>query len=139
MAIGFGSLPSKVSAGSPSEAVVQLTDNDQAESRLVVRFDASAGTVRDGVEEGGGYRLGFSLTTKPDRTLTIPLTYTYLGGATAADFSNLPANVTFGKNATSAGVTLRVVDDFEEDPGESLKVSFGTLPAGVSVSPSSTR
>ena len=80
VAIGFGSLPSKVSAGSPSEAVVQLTDNDQAESRLVVRFDASAGTVRDGVEEGGGYRLGFSLTTKPDRTLTIPLTYTYLGG-----------------------------------------------------------
>ena len=30
VAIGFGSLPSKVSAGSPSEAVVQLTDNDHA-------------------------------------------------------------------------------------------------------------
>ena len=33
VAIGFGSLPSKVSAGSPSEAVVQLTDNDQASCR----------------------------------------------------------------------------------------------------------
>ena len=30
-------------------------------------------------------------------------------------------------------MTIRPVDDFEEDPGESLKVSFGSLPAGVSV------
>ena len=133
VAIGFGSLPSKVSAGSPSEAVVQLTDNDHGHTSLQVRFDASAGAVRDGVEEGGSYRLGIRLTTKPNQKLTIPLTYTYLGGATAADFTNLPANVTFAKNVTSAGVTIRPVDDFEEDPGESLKVSFGTLPAGVSV------
>ena len=113
---------------------MQLTDNDHVVTSLQVTFDASAGAVRDGVEEGGGYRLGFSLTTKPGQTLTIPLTYTYLGGATAADFTGLPANVTFGENATSAGVTIRPVDDFEEDPGESLKVSFGALPAGVSVS-----
>ena len=113
---------------------MQLTDNDHVVTSLQVTFDASAGTVRDGVEEGGGYRLHFSLNAKPGQTLTIPLTYTYLGGATAADFSGLPANVTFGANATSAGVTIRPVDDFEEDPGESLKVSFGSLPAGVSVS-----
>ena len=133
VAIGFGSLPSKVSAGSPSEAVVQLTDNDPAVSRLVVRFDAPAGALRDGVEEGGAYRLGVRLSGTPAQTLTIPLTYEYLGGATAADFSGLPANVTFGANATSAGVTIRPVDDFEEDPGEEIRVSFGTLPAGVSV------
>ena len=135
MAIGFGSLPSKVSAGSPSEAVVQLADNDHGRARVVqVRFDASAGAVRDGVEEGGSYRLGIRLNVKPGQKLTIPLTYAYLGGATADDFSNLPANVTFEANATSSGVTIRPVDDFEEDPGESLKVSFGSLPAGVSVS-----
>ena len=133
VAIGFGSLPARVSAGSPSEAVVQLTDNDHAVPSVQVRFDAPAGSVRDGVEEGGSYRLGVRLSVKPGETLTIPLTYAYLGGATAADFTNLPANVTFAKNVTSAGVTIRPVDDFEEDPGESLKVSFGTLPAGVSV------
>ena len=135
VAIGFGSLPAKVSAGSPSEAVVQLTDNDagvQVQS-VQVRFDARAGAVRDGVEEGGSYRLGIRLNAKPGVKLTIPLTYAYLGGATAADFSGLPANVTFGANGTSTGVTIRPVDDFEEDPGESLKVSFGSLPAGVSV------
>ena len=96
VAIGFGSLPSKVSAGSPSEAVVQLTDNDHAVPSLQVTFDASAGSVRDGVEEGGAYRLGIRLSQTPGQTLTIPLTYTYLGGATAADFTDLPANVTFG-------------------------------------------
>ena len=136
VAIGFGSLPSKVSAGSPSEAVLQLTDNDagvQVQS-VQVRFDASAGTVRDGVEEGGSYRLGIRLSANPGQTLTIPLKYDYLGGATAADFEDLPANLTFGANATSSGVTIRPVDDFVEDPGESLKVSFGSLPAGVSVS-----
>ena len=133
VAIGFGSLPARVSAGSPSEAVVQLTDNDHAVSRLVVRFDARAGSVRAGVEEGGGYRLGVRLSGTPGQTLTIPLTYTYLGGATAADFSGLPSNVTFGTNATSAGVTIRPVDDFDDDPGEGIRVSFGTLPAGVSV------
>ena len=136
VAIGFGSLPSKVSAGSPSEAVLQLTDNDggvQVQS-VQVRFDASAGTVRDGVEEGGSYRLGIRLSANPGQTLTIPLKYDYLDGATAADFEDLPANLTFGANATSSGVTIRPVDDFVEDPGESLKVSFGSLPAGVSVS-----
>ena len=131
VAIGFGSLPARVSAGSPSEAVVNLTDNDGGETRLEVRFGVSAGVQLDGVEEGGSYRVSFSLHTMPGRKLTIPLEYEYLGGATAADFEDLPAAVTFNKNAQSAGVTVRAVDDFVEDPGESLKVSFGTLPAGV--------
>ncbi len=133
LAIGFGSLPARVSAGSPSEAVVQLTDNDHGHTSLQVRFDARAEAVRAGVEEGGAYRLGVRLNVTPGQTLTIPLTYTYLGGATAADFIDLPANVTFGTNATSSGVTIRPVDDFDDDPGEGIRVSFGTLPAGVSV------
>ena len=67
VAIGFGSLPSKVSAGSPSEAVLQLTDNDggvQVQS-VQVRFDARAGTVRDGVEEGGKLPAGHQAEREP--------------------------------------------------------------------------
>ena len=54
VAIGFGSLPARVSAGSPSEAVVNLTDNDGGEEMLTVRFGVRAGVQLDGVEEGGG-------------------------------------------------------------------------------------
>ncbi len=133
VAIGFGSLPSGVAAGSPSVAVVNLTDNDGGTEMLTVNFGSRAGTVRDGVEEGGGYFLNFRLDRKPGRKLTIPLTYAYLGGATAADFTDLPSAVTFGKKKTSSGVTIRPVDDFDVDPGESIQVSFGTMPAGVQV------
>ena len=133
VAIGFGSLPSGVAAGSPSVAVVNLTDNDSGTNTWTVNFGARAGTVRDGVEEGGGYFLSFRLDRKTGRILTIPLTYEYLGGATAADFTELPSAVTFDKNETGAGVTISPVDDFDVDPGESIRVSFGTMPAGVRV------
>ena len=133
VAIGFGSLPSGVAAGSPSQAVVNLTDNDSGTEHWTVNFGARAGTVRDGVKEGESYFLSFRLDRKAGRILTIPLTYAYLGGATAADFTDLSSAVTFGKNKTSAGVTIRPVDDYEEDPGESIRVSFGTMPAGVRV------
>ena len=133
VAIGFGPLPSGVSAGSPSVAVVNLTDNDSGTNTWTVNFGARAGTVRDGVEEGGGYFLSFRLDRKTGRILTIPLKYEYLGGATAADFTDLPSAVTFDKNETGAGVIISPVDDFDVDPGESIRVSFGTMPAGVRV------
>ena len=133
VAIGFGSLPSGVAAGSPSQAVVNLTDNDPGTETLQVNFTTSAATAPGGVAEGGSYLVRFRLNRAPDRILTIPLTYAYLGGATAADFTDLPSAVTFGKNKTSEGVVIRAVDDYDVDPGESIRVSFGTLPAGVSV------
>ena len=133
VAIGFGSLPSGIAAGSPSVAVVNLTDNDSGTNTWTVNFGARAGTVRDGVKEGGGYFLSFKLDRKTGRILTIPLKYEYLGGATAADFTDLPSAVTFDKNETGAGVTISPVDDFDVDPGESIRVSFGAMPAGVRV------
>ena len=133
VAIGFGPLPSGVSAGSPSQAVVNLTDNDSGTNTWTVNFGARAGTVRDGVKEGGSYFLSFKLDRKTGRILTIPLKYEYLGGATGADFTDLPSAVTFDKNETGAGVIISPVDDFDVDPGESIRVSFGTMPAGVRV------
>ena len=133
VAIGFGSLPSGVSAGSPSVAVVNLTDNDGGTDMLQVNFTTSAATAPGGVKEGGSYFVSFRLNREPGRILTIPLTYAYLGGATAADFTDLPSAVTFGKNKRSAGVTISAVDDFDVDPEESIRVSFGTMPTGVSV------
>ena len=107
--LGFGPLPSRVSAGSPSQAVVNLTDNDDGLAGVTVNFGAWAGAKRDGVEEGGSYFLNFRLDRTLGQKLTIPLTYECLDGATADDFSDLPASVTFAKGNRSAGVVLPVV------------------------------
>ncbi len=133
LTLGFGTLPSRVSAGSPSTATVYLNDNDGDQEMLTVRFDGGAGMSRS-VREGSSYYLGVSLDQATDKQLVIPLTVTNLGGATAADYSGVPSNVTFQPGDEDSGVIVRAVDDAEEDPGEGFKVSFGTLPAGVQVS-----
>ena len=110
VAISFGSLPARVSAGIPSEAVANLTDNDGGEEILTVNFGLRAGTQREGIQEGRSYSLGFLLDGKSGRELTILLTYEYLDGTMAVDFGDLPASVTFAKGKRSAGVTLSAVD-----------------------------
>ena len=130
--LGFGRLPSRVSAGSPSTATVYLNDNDGDQETLTVSFDASAGSSR-GVHEGGSFWMGVSLDRTTDKPLTIPLTATNLGGATAGDYT-VPSSVTFQPGEQNSGMIVSGVDDSEEDPGEGFRVSFGTLPAGVQVS-----
>ena len=134
LTLGFGELPSQVSAGSPSTATVYLNDNDGDQEMLTVRFDVSAGVSRSIREGGSSYYLGVSLDQATDIQVIIPLTVTNTGGATAADYSGVPTNVTFQPGDKDSGVIVRAVDDSEEDPGEGFQVSFGTLPAGVQVS-----
>ena len=131
--LGFRTLPVGFELGARRTATVALTDNDGGEEMVTVRFAVRAGWPRDGVEEGISYSFHFLLDRKPGRRLTIPLKYTYLYGATAGDFGDLPAAVTFGKNQRHSTVSVPAAYDFEIDPGEALRVSFGTLPAGVKV------
>ena len=133
--LGFRTLPEKVSAGSPSTATVNLTDNDGDWDFLTVRFDASAsaGATRE-VREGGGAFLGIHLDKEPNHAVTIPLVVENLGGATADDYTGVPSSVTFGRGKKDLGISIRGVDDAEDDDGEGFRVSFGTLPKGVSVS-----
>ena len=85
-------------------------------------------------EEGTSAQVTLELDTVPFRTLTVPLTYTFRGGATAADVGTLPASVTFGPNDTTKTITIPVNDDSEDEVGEGVEISFGTpLPADVSL------
>ena len=135
--IGFGTLPDAVTAGSPASATVQLEDDDGPVARYEVRFDARSSLVRD-VHEGGCHWTGAALypvdplDAAPETSLALPLTATHLRGATAADYSDLPANLVFEAGETRSGFSVCAVDDAEEDPGEGLIVRFGALPAGVS-------
>ena len=86
------------------------------------------------VEEGTSAQVTVELDTVPFRTLTIPLTYTFQGGATASDVGTLPASVTFGPNETTKTIAIPVNDDSDDEFGEGVEVSFGApLPADVSL------
>ena len=125
--LGFGSsLPAGVSAGSPSETTVSITDDD--DPQVTVSFGASTYTAA----EGGTATVTVTLSADPERTVAIPVTTTNQGGATSADYSGVPASVTFDAGDTSQPITFAATQDAEDDDGESVKLAFGALPTGVS-------
>ena len=60
------------------------------------------------------------------------MTATNQNGASNADYSGIPANVTFNSGATSETFIFSAVQDTVDDDGESVLPGFGTLPTGVS-------
>ena len=126
--IGFGALLAGVSAGSTDETTMFITDDDAPDS-LTVSFKQATYTVA----EGDTVDVTVTLSEDPERTVIIPLTKTEQGGASSADYSGVPASVTFNAGATAVDVTFTAASDSVDDDGESVKLTFGnTLPTGVS-------
>ena len=71
--------------------------------------------------------------------MTIPLTRTHRGGATAADYSGVPASVTFRSGRGGNSSRCARLDDDDNDDNESLRIGFGPLPAGIRASTASHR
>ena len=130
VALWFGNPPNgRVSIGDgPITATVALADNDGVEP-VTVSFGAATYTA---TEDGSGAAVRVELDTAPGRSVTVPLTKANGGGATAADYSGIPANVTFGASQTARTFTVTATDDSVDDGGESVSIGFGPLPAGVS-------
>lgn len=63
--------------------------------------------------------------------MVIPLTKTEQLTTTAADYSGVPETLTFESGDTEKTFTFTAIDD-EDDNWESVKITLGTLPAGVS-------
>ena len=133
--LGLGAtLPAGVTPGSPATSTVAITDNDDPE--VEVSFDRSAYDVA----EGGDVTITVNLDADPERSVTIPITKSNQGGATDADYSGVPANVTFDSGETTKDITFTATDDSVDDDGESVVLGFGALPDGVTPGtvPSST-
>ena len=125
--LAFGTLPPDVTAGTPAEATVSIDDDD--DPAVTVSFEQAAYSVN----EGNDVTVAVTLSADPERTVTITLTKVDQGGATSADYSNVPADVTFNAGDTRKTFTFTATQDTENDDGESVKLGFGTpLPAGVS-------
>ena len=126
--ITFGVLPSAAVAGTPAKTTVSLSDSTQAQTvPPTVHFGASTYTVA----EGGSVSVSVTLSKAPGSDLVIPISAAVQGGASSGDYSGVPANVTFGATDTSQTITFTATEDTDDDDGESVKLTFGTLPNGV--------
>ena len=124
--LGFGAtLPTGVSTGTPSETTVSITDDDVPS--VSVSFEQATYTVA----EGSSVQVKVTLDADPERTVTIPLTATDQGGATASDYSDVPETVTFDDGETEQTFTFTAAADDVDDDSESVKLTFGTLPTDV--------
>ena len=123
--LAFGILPSRVSAGTRDETTVSITDDD--DPQVTVSFGASTYTAA----EGGTATVTLTLSANPERTVEVPITKTEQGGATSADYSGVPATVTFNSGDTSKTITFSATQDTLDDDGESVELAFGALPTGV--------
>ena len=140
--IGFGTLPDGVSAGTSDEITISIDDNDVPE--VTVSFEESSYTVAEsddtttsGVEEHK-VTVKVSLSADPERNLTIPLSPEGLGDISSADYSGIPANISFSTddtNKTEQTFTFTATHDDADDDDEGVKITFDTanLPDRVSV------
>ena len=125
--LAFGTLPAQVTGGTTGEAVVSITDDD-APTSVAVSFGQSTYSVA----EGSAVTITVQLDDDPEKTVTVPVSAAGQNGASAADYSGVPASVTFNSGDTSKSFTFSAAADDVDDDGESVKLAFGTLPTGVS-------
>ena len=138
VALGFGTPPTGVTAGTTSTTTVTITDNDEPPVTQVTQVTVSFGAASYTVAEGSTVSVEVKLDADPERTVVIPITATPGNGAVAADYSGVPANVTFAAGETSKTFTFSATDDTADDDGETVALGFGTPPSGVSAGTTST-
>ena len=104
----------------------------EVDTRLVqvgVFFGAAAYTA---LEDGAPATVTVLLSADPERRLVVPLTARNGKGASDADYSGVPEQVTFASGQTSTTFTVTATSDIDEDAGETVTLGFGDLPAAVS-------
>ena len=128
--------------GNASKLKVTFTDDkgnpESAESAptavaTVAQVKVSFGAAAYGAAEGGpAATVTVTLDKDPHRRALILLTATPGGGANTGDYTVAPIAVVFNAGETSKDVTVTARDDSVDDDGESVELSFGRLPDGVS-------
>ena len=121
----FGAMPAGVTEGATNESVVSITDDDVP--TVTVSFEQGTYTVA----EGSSTTVKVQLSVAPERTVTVPINKAPQGGATTADYSGVPTSVTFNSADTEKTFSFAAATDSVDDDGESVKLTFGAMPAGV--------
>ena len=103
---------------------------DDDDPAVAVSFGSAAYSVIEGSTVK--VEVEMTLDVDPERTVTVSLTVTDQDGASPADYSGVPSSVTFDSGEVLKTFTFSATRDDVDDDGESVKLTFGTLPARVS-------
>ena len=127
--LSFGTtLPAAVTAGTPSEAVVSITDDDL--TQVTVSFNVAA---QDLNEAGGSFNLEVVLDKPADRDLTFDYIVTFEGGASAGDLLEVHRTIWVPKGLTRPFQTIKAIDNQIDDDGKTITFGFDTLPEAVTL------
>ena len=92
---------------------------------MTVKFGASSINVG----EGDSATITVTISADPERELRIPIMATGKNGADPTDFSRTPAVLIFPSGSTADRTfTVTAFDDTQDDDGETVELSFGTMP-----------
>ena len=106
---------------------------DTTTKHVDVSFGAAAYTA---TEDGNPATVTVVLSADPERVVVIPITARNGNGASDADYSGVPEQVTFASGQISRTFTVTATSDVDVDAGETVILGFGDLPEAVSaVSP----
>ena len=110
--------------------VIDITrDDDATPVAVTVQFGAASYTATEG---GTAVTVTVNLSADPGRSVTIPVTAAGANGAGSGDYTLSEPSVTIDSGETSATFIVTATDDSVDDDGESVDLSFGTLPDAVS-------
>ena len=125
--ITFGNLPSGVNPGTKDSTTVSIRDDDHPED-ISVSFELADYTAT----EGGSVEVKLTLSQQPERTVSVDLDTTGLGGAQQNDYSGVPDTINFAAEDTEKTFTFEAAQDSDDDDDESVEVALDALPAGLS-------
>ena len=130
----FGELPEIVLAGEPAAATVTLEDKG------LVELKVSFGQAEYQIREGQQADIEVKVAPPADRRVEVPLVVAPKGGANVEDYSGVPAKVVFEEGESEGTISVEVLAEEVNNPGEGIVLSFGELPEAVSAGvPSSTQ
>ena len=124
--LGFGELPEIALAGEPGVATVMLEDKG------LVELKVSFGQAEYQIREGQQADIEVKVAPTADRRVEVPLVVSLKGGASEADYSGVPVSLVIEEGESEGTISVEVLADEVNDPGEGIVLSFGELPEAVS-------
>ena len=118
-------------AGASADLKVTVTDSGIDQTPLLSSVHVSFANSAQAIPEGGTATIVVSLSDALAEAVTIPLTKTNQAGAGDADYSGVPASLTFSGGDTEQSFTVSATADSEDEQDEEVVLGFGTLPEGV--------